>query len=86
MREQGSRVFLDYQEAEAMLPDGDFINVKLNPFGALIGSDWKRADVLELLADGTPELSGAVATGMGFGMAVLRQGRYHFVETRQVDQ
>jgi hypothetical protein len=86
MEEQGSRVFLDYEEAAAMLPDGDHVNVKLNPSGMLVGSDWRRESVLVLLANGSPELSGDVATSMGFGIAVLSDGKYYFVETKRADQ
>lgn len=65
------RVFLSYEEAVAMLPDGDRIHTFAGGGMALIGADWDRKDILELLKTGAPELAGEMATSMGHGMVAF---------------
>lgn len=68
-----NRVFLSYDEAVAMLPDGDPIHTFANPgMNMLVGADWSREHVLELLKTGAPELAGDAATGMGHGLVAFR--------------
>lgn len=63
---------LTYDQAVAMLPGGDRIHTFVNPVGMLIGANWDREDVLALLRDGNPELSGGQATAMGHGLVAFR--------------
>lgn len=76
------RVFLTYDQAVAMLPDGDTIHTLINAGGAIIGADWNRISILEELAQHKPELSGTIATSMGHGIVFERGGDYVFVETK----
>lgn len=77
------REFLTAEQAIAMLPRGATVNVKTNPApGAIIGADWRRTKVEELIRKGKPELSGELATSMGFGLAVDVGGDFHFIQTR----
>lgn len=70
--EKGSdRVFLTFEEAEAMLPDGDTIHTFASSTGMVIGADWDRKSVLELLKTGKPELAGDMATSMGHGLVAF---------------
>jgi hypothetical protein len=63
------RDFLTYDEAVALLPDGDSIHCFISPSaGMLVGADWSRAEVLKCLELGRPELAGPAATGMGHGL------------------
>ena len=77
------REFLTFEQAEAMLPDGDVIHTFRNPgANALIGADWPRADVLQKLRDGKPELAGGMATRMGHGL-VVHDGSWLYIATKE---
>lgn len=67
------RIKLSYDEAVALLPDGDDIHTFINPGGMLIGADWRRQQVLDILKTGSPELSGQMATDMGHGIVAWRE-------------
>lgn len=68
------RVFLSYEDAVALLPDGDYIHTMTNPgMNMIVGCDWQRADVLQLLKTGKPELAGRMASGMGHGIVCFRK-------------
>lgn len=69
--ESDERVFLTYEEAEAMLPDGDTIHTFAGGGMMLIGADWDRKSVLELFKTGKPELAGEMATSMGHGIVAF---------------
>lgn len=77
------RMFLDYEEAVAMLADGDMIHTFTNPSASvLVGADWDRAEILEILR-GHVELAGPQATAMGHGLVVERgPGEWLYIETR----
>ena len=76
---------LTYEQAVAMLPDGEQVHTFLDGGLALIGADWDREDVLALLRDGRPELSGEQATAMKHGLVAFRPTGPVFIETRQSD-
>jgi hypothetical protein len=77
------RVQLTYEQAEALLPDGEQVHTFLDGGVALIGADWDRDQVLALLRDGHPELSGESATAMGHGLVAFRPDAGPvFIETR----
>lgn len=67
-------VTLGYEDAAALLPDGEEIHTFLDGGVALIGADWNRDQILALLRTGNPELSGPAATGMGHGIVAFRNG------------
>ncbi len=76
-------VLLSYEEAVALLPDGERIHTFVNPAGMLVGADWDRADVLALLATtGRRAVTGAMAQDMGHGLAAYRDGEPVFIATR----
>jgi len=77
-------VLLSYEEAVALLPDGDRVHTFLDAGGALVGADWDRADILRLLETSSRrEVSGPAAQGFGHGLAVLRDdGVPVFIKTR----
>ena len=76
---------LTYDEAVALLPDGDTIHTYLDGGLAIIGADWKRSQVLELLeATNRREVTGRSAQSMGHGLAAFEaDGTPVFIETRQ---
>jgi hypothetical protein len=39
----------------------------------MVGADWSRESVLDLLKTGKPELSGEMATSMGHGIVAWRK-------------
>jgi len=73
------RVILDVVDAMAMLPEGDRIHTFRGP-GILIGADWDREDIVNAIKKYGAELSGAMATALGHGLA-LNDGSWLFIET-----
>lgn len=73
--EKLERIHLTYDEAVAMLPEGDEIHTFISGGMMLIGADWSRESVLELLKTGKPEKSGEMAAGMGHGLVAFRDVR-----------
>ena len=81
------RVFLTYEEAIALLPDGDTIHTFLNPaVDVLLGADWSRESILRGLRDGKPQLAGEYAIRAGHGLVFMYKDEYIFVETRQEEK
>ena len=77
---------LSYDEAVALLPDGDTVHTFLSSSVALIGADWSRADILALLREAGHEIevTGPAAQSMGHGLAAYRaDGTPVFIETRK---
>lgn len=80
----GEVTLLSYDEAVALLPDGDQIHTFLDGGIALIGADWDRADVLALLErTDRREVTGPAAQAMHHGLAAFRGGVPVFIETRR---
>lgn len=77
-------VLLSYEEAVALLPDGDRIHAFLDSGVALVGADWDRADILRLLETSSRrEVTGPAAQGFGHGLAAFRDdGVPVFIKTR----
>lgn len=78
---------LTYDEAVALLPGGDRVHAFLDGGLAVIGADWDRGDVLELLrTSDRREVTGPAAQSMGHGLAAFRaDGVPVFIETRRAD-
>jgi hypothetical protein len=76
---------LTYDEAVALLPDGERIHTYLDGGIALIGADWDRADILALLeTTDRREVTGPEAQSAGHGLAAFRaDGTPVFIETRK---
>jgi hypothetical protein len=79
-------VFLSYEQAVSLLPDGDDVHVFLNPNGMLVGADWSRQSVLDMLKVGTSQLGGDMCLRMGHGLVCENKERFHFVATRPQEQ
>lgn len=78
---------LTYDEAVAMLPDGDEIHTFLGGSNMLFGADHSRSEILSLLKEAKYlELAGPNATKMGHGLAVWLSETskdLYFVETKK---
>ena len=73
-----------YDEAVAMLPDGDKIHTFRNPgIGMLIGADHARTGLLDRLrAASVIHRTGGVAASMHHGLAIEDGHGFLFIETR----
>lgn len=81
------RVKLSYDDAIALLPDGDEIHVFSNPgMNMLVGADWSRESILELIKNGEPELAGEMAMDMGHGLIAWEsETRPLFIKTKEME-
>lgn len=77
------REYLTFEQAEAMLPDGDDIHTFRNGSGMLIGADWRREQVIEALRQYKPELSGETATRMNHGIYLEDAHGPLFIATKE---
>jgi hypothetical protein len=78
-------ILLSYEEAVALLPDGDRIHTFLDGGVALLGADWDRAKILDLLKwSERREITGPAAQSFGHGLAAIRRddGVLVFIKTR----
>ena len=80
--------YLTYEEAMSLLPNEKEIHTFYNCSFGLLGADWRKEEVLELLKNPctTIELTGENAKAMKHGMCAYRKGeRDHslivFIET-----
>lgn len=75
---------ISMERALAMLPPGDTVHV-IVPVGGIVGADWDRAAVEEMIRTHGAELAGPVAQSLGHGMVCFagpRTGLYaHFIQT-----
>jgi hypothetical protein len=69
-------------EALAMLPDKKSIHTFRNSDIALIGADWTRKEIIEMMDIYDFELTGEQATSMGHGMAFKDELGWLFIETK----
>jgi hypothetical protein len=81
-----AREFISAEEAIAMLPDHEYIHtfVQAGSPGqcTLIGTEWKKAEVIKAIKEGSVELAGPMASEMKHGLVVMRSGcTALFVET-----
>lgn len=82
MADTDERVVVPFEEAVAMLPDGDDIHTFRSSPMCLIGADWRREQIIEAIRDGGVELAGPTATSMGHGL-VLCNDRTLFIATKK---
>jgi hypothetical protein len=83
MANDSDRVKLTTEEALAMLPDGEYVHVFKNPNGMLVGCDWDRSDVVDLITRAGAELSGDIATRMGHGIVCFEGNSPAFIATKE---
>jgi hypothetical protein len=77
-------VLLTYDEAVALVPESERIHTFLDLGIALLGADWDRDQVLDLLrVTDRREVTGPAAQSMGHGLAAFRDGEPVFIETRK---
>jgi hypothetical protein len=77
-------ILLSYDEAVAMLPDGEQVHTILDAGITTVGADWDRVRVLTLLRDSpVREVTGPAAQSMGHGLAAYLDGIPVFIETRK---
>ena len=87
MASEDQVVLLSYEEAVALLPDGDQVHTFLDSAVALLGADWEREAVLDLVrTTDRREVTGSQAQAMHHGLAAFRpDGIPVFIETRQAE-
>ena len=79
--------FITPDQAKELLPKGKYIHTFYNePFGLLVGADWKRKAIIDKLKKSDNiELTGETARNMGHGLAVYDNGATQrdilFIET-----
>ena len=77
------RVFLSFDEAVKMLPDGEYIHTFRNPaVGLVFGSDHDRTELLEKMKKSVLELSGEAATAMKHGLCLIDETGPLFIATK----
>jgi hypothetical protein len=80
----GEKELLTYDEAVALLPDGEQIHTFLDGGLALIGADWDREAVLSLLRDtDCREVPGPAARSAGHGLVAWRDGEPVYIATKR---
>lgn len=85
-KDSNDRVQLTYDEAVAMLPEGDMVHTFINGLpGMIIGANWEREKLLEAFRSFRTELSGEMAQSMGHGLVFHDGHHYVFVETKEND-
>lgn len=76
-----NRSTLTVDEALSVLPDGDDIHTFRGGGMAVIGADWSRPGIEELIREkGGAELTGGMSRGMKHGIAV-NDGSWLFIAT-----
>jgi hypothetical protein len=84
MSETSERVHLEPADALAMVKEGEYVHTfRQSAHGMLIGADWPRARIEEVLAVHPAELAGEMATGMGHGLVVHDEHGWLFIATRK---
>jgi hypothetical protein len=74
---------LDFEKALKLIPNEELIHTYKNPSpGMLLGADWRRKDIIELIQDWGCGLAGPGATAHGHGIVVyIDQDDTLFVKT-----
>lgn len=77
------KTLLTYEQAIAMLPDGEEIHTFRNfPMG-LIGADWDREGLLEAIKTGSPQIGGKTCRELGHGLVIFTGDEPLFIETKK---
>ncbi len=74
---------LTVTEAINRLPEGEFIHTFRNPGGMLLGSDWKREEIIDTLNEALEiRRTMGMAQRMGHGIVVDTNGPL-FIQTKE---
>jgi hypothetical protein len=74
---------LNYDQAVALLNEGDTIHVFVNPNGMLVGADWSRKEVLKLLKEADEiQIGGEQCIAFKHGLVATSGARNHFIESK----
>jgi hypothetical protein len=76
------KAFITSEQAEAMIPDAEYIHTFRQGGPCLIGADLERSKLLESFRKYKVELSGEQATKMNHGIVFMDEHGPCFVETR----
>jgi len=77
-----SRVRLSLEDAESVIPKTEFVHTFVNPQGGiLIGTELKREEIMERIAEHGCEIGGPESIRMEHGLVVIEDGRAMFVAT-----
>ena len=81
MSENTKRIFLSKDQAIAMLPQGQTIHVFRNQGLLLVGADWSRSEIIDLLVHSkTIEIGGSQCRALGHPIAAFDGEGYFFIE------
>lgn len=77
---------MTYEEAVAMLPEGEYVHTFRGGGFVMLGADWSRDEVIKALRD-APEIrrAGEVATAMHHPIAINHDG-WIFIEAKRAEQ
>lgn len=70
------QIFLTPEQAISTLLEGDYIHTFRNPNGMMLGCDWKRKDIINLINENPNkiELGGDTCRGMKHGLIIHSDG------------
>jgi len=83
MKKKGKQIYLTKKEALALLPSKENIHTFVNSNIALIGADWSRKAIEDLIAESKErQIGGGMCMNMGHGLVITRpeNNRPLFVE------
>ncbi|MBP8293900.1 MAG: hypothetical protein KAX65_14075 [Caldilineaceae bacterium] len=80
--DENGREFLSFDEALALLADGDMIHTFRAAGPVLIGGDWDRDAIIAALRQGEPERTGPMASAMKHGLALTDAHGVLFIATK----
>lgn len=83
-----ARQTISFDEAVALLPEGDTVHTFVQAAFGLLGADWPRQKILDALKDAECiDVTGPMAPRMHHGLAIPRKGRGPlFIETRRTGE
>lgn len=82
----GDRVFITFDEAVELLLDGEYVHTFRNSApGVMIGADWERKKLLELMKKSKIEIAGPAAAAMKHGIALFDDQGPLFIATKKME-
>ena len=76
------RIKLDADQALSLIADGDDVHTFRSTGTALIGADWERSEIVEVLKIYSPEFGGDQCRAMNHGIAVRDKASWLFIATK----
>ena len=83
---ENDRIFLNRNKVDELLKPGEFVHTFVQAGPVLVGADWKRSELLEMVEKNTAELSGDQASSMHHGVVIWNGKQPVFCETVQKDK